>query len=114
MLDGVVRGGAGATLRDGAVRSVGAVVHGRDGRALAHHQHEADNEHDEPGTHQDVTDEVKVDSVDLEIERERKNRADYEQYNSGSNTHADNFSVCNSARNQLTFRKVMFSQREAV
>jgi len=67
---------------------VDSVADSRDRLTLAEHQHEADDEDDQAGTHEDVADEVEVDcSPKIDVDREGEDRADDEQYDSSSNTH---------------------------
>ena len=85
----VVRGRRG-TLVDALARcGVDARANRGDGLALACGEDDPHQEDHESGSHQEVTDQVEVDPVELNFQRERQDRADDEQCNSGSNTHGE-------------------------
>src|SRR5690606_38661427 len=57
------------------------------GPAATCHQDDADEEDDDARAHQDVSDQVEIRPVDLDVQGEGEDRADHEQHDSGTDAH---------------------------
>jgi hypothetical protein len=67
-------------------------------------QHYADDDSDDASRHENVTDKMQVDPGDLEIQRERKDRADDKEDNSGTETHDHPFLLRDRRRDRRRSR----------